>query len=496
MADTEAKAKTESKAEGDAGEESRTRLLFVGRFSPAPTGKLEVVTAERAGRPFEAAPLALTCAVADRLGGGSQREFKVAFGKLVDLKVSEVIKASPELGALRAIAEDLGAGRRDPAAAAAAVEGAVGAGPLSDALRSGNGTDARKRARDLIERAVFDTARDVLAAPAVAALESAWRGLRLSAERAGKEVEIQVLDIDPAGAVARLDGLLGETATFDRPDVVFVVEPLAKVDDVRAFAGLGADYSVPFVVEGTPALFGAASVKEIPLLADDAPAADGWTELRADDVAAWCTVALNRMVAGVDGAGAAARAVLTSPVFGVAALLTQSYVATGGPGRIFGQAGGLTAPGTHEVDAGRGEPLAIALEAFLSIDAQGKLAARGGLGLGGPRNSDRVQLAVAPLLAAAKDSGTLPSHILTARTIRFAQWTRDQLPDGTSDADVVTIFESAATALLFPNPDIAKLSAVVTPTKSGGRIVVCRTLARGEWVGVPIDVTFALPLPK
>jgi hypothetical protein len=308
-----------------------------------------------------------------------------------------------------------------------------------------------------------------------------------------------VLDIavDPAAAVvARLEEILGATQTFDRPDAVFVVEPLAKADDVRAFASAAADYSVPFVVEGVPQLVGAASVREVALLPADAPAADGWAELRADDIAGFCTVALNRLVAGVDGAGAAARAVLASPSFGVAALLAQSYLATGGPGRIFGAAGGMTAPGTLEVDAGRGEPLAIAVEAFLSIDAQTKLAARGALGLGGPRNSDRVQLAVAPLLASAKDSGTLPSQILTARTIRFAQWTRDQLPDGTPDADVVTIFEQAATALLFPNPEFAKLSAVVTPTKGGGRAVVVRTLARGEWVGVPIDVTFALPLAK
>jgi hypothetical protein len=485
-----------TKDDDEQAQESRTRLLFVGAFSPAPTGKLETVTTERAARPFEAAPLALAPEVTDRLGGGARRRVNVSFGKLVDLKTSEVVKANPELAALRALAEDLGAGRKDLAAAAAAVEAAVGAGKLADLVHTGSdGADGRKKARDGIERAVLETAREALAAPEVAALEAAWRGLRLVAERAGKEIELQVMDTGLAEAQARLDEYLGQTQTFDRPDVIFVVEPVSKVADVAALAGLAADYSVPIVVEGVPALVGAGSVREIPHLAAEAPSAEGWAELRADDTAGWCCVALNRVLAAVDGAGSSARAVLASASFGVGALLAQSYLATGGPGRIFGAAGGLTAPGTWEVDAGRGEPLAIAVEAFLSIDAQSKLAGRGALGLGGPRNSDRVQIAAAPLLASAKDSGTLPSQILTARTIRFAQWTRDQLPTGTPDADVVTIFEQAASALLFPNPDVAKLSAVVTPTKGGGRAVVLRTLARGEWVGVPIDVTFALPLP-
>jgi len=200
-------------------------------------------------------------------------------------------------------------------------------------------------------------------------------------------------------------------------------------------------------------------------------------------------------VAGVDGAGAAARAVLASPSFAVAALLSQSYVATGGPGRIFGSPGGLAAPGTWEVDTGRGDPLAIALEAFVSIDAQSRLGARGVLALGGPRNSDRVQLSSAPMLSSAKDAAPLTAHLITARMIRFAQWTRDQLPAGTSDADVVTIMEQAATTFLFPNPELARLSAAVTPAADGKRAVVVRALARGDWAGVPLDVAFALPLP-
>ena len=60
---------------------------------------------------------------------------------------------------------------------------------------------------------------------------------------------------------------------------------------------------------------------------------------------------------------------------------------------------------------------------------------------------------------------------------------------------LVTIMEQAASALLFPNPDVARLSAVVTPSPDGKRAVVVRALARGEWVGVPLDVSFALPLP-
>jgi len=481
----------------DDTQETRMRWLFVGRFTPAPTGDVTIVSAERAGRPFEAAPLALAADVADRLGAGERRTVRVTFGKLSDLKVAEVVKANPELASLRAVGEDLGAGRVDAAGAAGAVEGVVGRGRLSEAVgaAAAAGADGRKRARDRVERAVLDTARDALGAGAVAGLESAWRGLRIAAERAGREIELAILDTGAADAPARLEATLGAAAPFDRPDAVFVVEPVADLGVLRALAGAGADYSVPVVVEGAPALVGAAGAREIALAAQDGAEAPEWTELRADDAAAWCCLTMNRVVAGVDGAGAAARAVLASPSFGLAALLSQSYVATGGPGRIFGNPGGLVAPGTHEVDAGRGEPLAIGLEAFVSIDAQSRLAARGVLALGGPRNSDRVQISTAPMLSSAKDAAALTAHLVTARIVRFAQWTREQLPEGTTDADVVTIVEQAASALLFPNPELAKLSAVVTPAAGGKRALVVRALARGDWVGQPLDVTFALPLP-
>jgi hypothetical protein len=474
-------------------QETRMRWLFVGRFSPNPTGQVQTLPPDRAARPFDAAPLALTAEVADRIGAGERRPVQVAFGKLTDLKVAEVVKSNPDLAALRALAEQLGSGRGDDTAAQA-VEGRVGPGRLADAVR--DAAAAGKRVRDLIERAAIETARDALAAGAVAGLESAWRGLRLVAERAGAEIELSILDTAAADAPARLDATLAAAdGPFERPDAVFVVEPVADLDVLRAYAAAGADYSVPVVVEGAPALLGAASAGELALAAQDPPASPAWDELRADDTAGWCCLAVNRLVAGVDGAGAAARTVLASPAFAVAALLSQSYVATGGPGRIFGGPGGLVAPGTTEVSVGRGEPLAIALEAFVSIDAQSRLAARGVLALGGPRNSDRVQISGAPMLSSAKETAPLPAHLLTARTVRFAQWTRDQIPPETSDADVVTIIEQAATALLFPNPDVARVSAVVTPSPGGGRAMVVRALARGEWAGVPIDVTFALPLP-
>ena len=191
-------------------------------------------------------------------------------------------------------------------------------------------------------------------------------------------------------------------------------------------------------------------------------------------------------------AGVATRTSLVGPAFGLAALLSQSFLATGGPGRIFGSVGGLVAGGTHEI-TGRGEPLAIALEAFFSIDIQTRLAAQGVLGLGGPRNSDRVQLSVAPMLSSAKEAGGLPAQLLTARSIRFAQWARDQIPTGTPDLDVIAIFEQGAAALLFPNKDVAQMNATVTELE-GARMVVLRTRARGEWLGVPMDASFALPL--
>jgi hypothetical protein len=482
-----------STAEEEQGQESRVRWLFVGRFRPEPTGTAEVIAPDRAAHFFAAAPLALEVAVApDRLGAGERRTLRVGFGKLTDLKLAEVIRANPELGKLRALAEEVGAGRRPVAQAAADVEALVGAGRLSRAVADAG---AGKQARDAIEQAVFDTAREALAAPPLGGLEAAWRGLRLVAERAGKEIEITILDVAPDTAVVRVDAELAARASFDRPDAVFFVEPMTDPEAVRVAANLGADYSVPVVVEGTPALLGAASGRELALGAPADGAPESWNELRADDAARFCCLTLNRLVVATDGAGARARAAFGSPTFAVAALLTQSFVATGGPGRVFGAPGGLVAPGTAEVDTGRGEPIAIATETFFSIDTQSRLAGLGVLGLGGPRNSDRVQLSAAPMLSSARDAAPLPAQILTARTVRFAQWARDQIPPGTADADVGTIMEQAALALLFPNKEVAQLSAVVTAVEGGTRALVVRARARGEWAGVPLDVTFALPLP-
>jgi hypothetical protein len=444
-------------AEDETKQEARVRWLFVGRFSPDPKGELQVVSADRAARPFEA-PLSLHV---DATVAGERHPVRVTLGKLTDLKVAEVIRANPALAELRA-------------SAAAA---------------------ANKAERDRLERAAIDAAREALAAPPFSVLEPAWRGLRLVAERAGKDVELQVLDSELAPAAARLDAALAALPSFDRPDAIFVAEPIGDTGALRALSAVGADYSVPIVVEGAPPLLAAGTARDVALSAQDGAALPAWEELRADDVAAWCCVCMNRVVLASDGVGAATRTVLGSPVFALAGLLAQSYAATGGPGRIFGGGGALVAPGTWEVDAGRGEPLVLPLEAFFSIDTQTRLAARGVLGLGGPRNSDKIQLAAAPLLASAKDTAPLPAQILTARTIRFAQWARDQIPAGAADAEIVTLMEQAATALLFPNPELARLSAVVTPTQDGKRALVVRTLARGEWVGTPLDVTFALPLP-
>ena len=474
--------------------ESRVRWWIVGRFSPTPSGTRRAITPDEAASPFKNAPLAITVSVVDRLGASKETAYTVAFGKVSDLTIAEVIRSNPTLAALREWA-DKRIASVEPKLAAAALEAISGPGRLVDAARdigAGDPATARKPLRALVERAVFETARDVLVAPGVAELESAWRGLRLVADRCGKEIELSVIDVNAADAATRVDEELGALASFDRPDAIFITEPVASVEEISRWGGIGADYNVPVVVEGTPRLIGGEDLMALSTLSHESRPDASWNDLRAEEGSLFVCVALNRLVGKVDGAGVATRTSLVGPAFGLAALLSQSFLATGGPGRIFGSVGGLVAGGTHEI-TGRGEPLAIALEAFFSIDIQTRLAAQGVLGLGGPRNSDRVQLSVAPMLSSAKEAGGLPAQLLTARSIRFAQWARDQIPTGTPDLDVIAIFEQGAAALLFPNKDVAQMNATVTELE-GARMVVLRTRARGEWLGVPMDASFALPL--
>jgi len=521
--------------ENQEGQESRIRWLVVGPFGvKRPT----LVTSDKLAE-LMAASATMSLSLPDPLGGTAPRQVDLRLAKFSDFKMTEVQNAVPALKALRALAQE--AGTLPGPELLARVKAAVGEGPLVDALAAqldggvaaapkapdsteefplaparspvGAFVDALRgqtsasaprvspaaRLRTALETAAFEGARAILTSPPVAERESTWRSLKLVLERVGRARDVVVEILDPQGAdvFAELDGLLGERAPFDRPDAVFLLATEDEPERLLRFANLGADYQVPIVVGTTPRLLGMDDIHIVAIEAEreDRAVPPAWAELRKDPAAPWLTVALNRLVLVVDGAGTMARVSWGSPAMAVAAILTDSYIATGGFGRIVGSPGALAAGGTHEVTLGRQEPMAVPTETFLSIRAQTRLAALGVLGLGSGRNTDKIQLSLAPTATADATAVPLGAQVITGRIVRLASWIRDNVPKDSGGDVVATIFQQAGEVFLFTDPKVGALTAQLETTPEGQRIAVIQARAGHQLCGTVLQIAFGMPLP-
>src|SRR6185437_2060532 len=90
-------------------------------------------------------------------------------------------------------------------AAAGAVD-AVVRGMRAQGANPGARPAGARAARKVIEDAVFATAAELLRDPAVARLESAWRGLKLLVDQcpADASIAIEVVDVAPGGVADAL----------------------------------------------------------------------------------------------------------------------------------------------------------------------------------------------------------------------------------------------------------------------------------------------------
>jgi hypothetical protein len=179
----------------------------------------------------------------------------------------------------------------------------------------------------------------------------------------------------------------------------------------------------------------------------------------------------------------------------LAAILTDSYLATGGFGRLLGSPGALATGGTHEVTQGRQEPIAVPTETFLSIRAQTRLATLGVLGLGSGRNTDKVQLSVAPTASGDATAVPLGAQIFTGRIVRLTAWIRDNVPADASGDDVAKIFAEAGQVFLFSEPKVGALAAQLEKTPDGKRIAIVQARAGQELCGTVLQIAFGMPLP-
>ena len=230
---------------------------------------------------------------------------------------------------------------------------------------------------------------------------------------------------------------------------MFLLETFDDPAQLAELATAAEDVNVPVVVDVSGAPWAKACV-ETALKGDEVQAAlEAWTALRTAEESRWLSATVNRVVLANDGTGAGRRTVLGSPAAALAAMLASSYRYTAGFGRVFGNDGALRGGGLLEIASGPQRGTMVPVETFIPLRAQNDLAKLGLLAMGSGRNSDKVILSAAPTARQSADAVPLPAQVLTGRVVRFAQWVRDQIPPGTTDADVKTMFKQAAEFFLL-----------------------------------------------
>ncbi|MFO7563259.1 MAG: type VI secretion system contractile sheath large subunit [Enhygromyxa sp.] len=550
-------------SDADARESSHVHWLLLGSLSREPSGRRFILDVESFAEAFKQAAVAARVDVGPALGAAAAHPVELRFEQLKQYSIKHVLAAVPVLGQLRKLADDLGgpSSRRpaDEAAVARVVE-LIGDGPLATELRrvfngepepapapeaapapasepglvdellashdqkqvdskkavdsfitairgkqaskpGAPATPAHRRARELIETAVFGAVAAILEDPAVIGPEALWRGLQLVVKHAPKKSSmlVEVVDVAPAGLEDALRQCLDDEP-MNRPDAFFCFDRLEDPARLQELASLAEDMHAPICVGVGPGLFGVDDPEELVTALRDAkpdPSAalpEGWAELRTDEVSRWLCVVTNDVVVAAEGAGDARRTVLGSPIFALAAMIAASFHHTGGFARVLGKDGAIKAPGLREVSKGREAGSAIPTAAFLSIRAQSELAENGIIGLGSGRNSDMVMLSAVPTVRGSKDSVPLPAQILTGRLVRFGRWVCDQVPAGSTKDEVVKLFKDAATVFLFPGLSAgAELHAGVV---TEGDTPMIRLVANvsPRLAGIPFEVGFDLPL--
>lgn len=355
-------------------------------------------------------------------------------------------------------------------------------------------TGALRAARDHLDAALAAAARAALADPAVLARESLWRGLKLLHEQCPREPgpRVSLVDVDLAGLPAVL-AQLDELEAMDRPDAVFLAEPVRDLEPLGALAGQAAELMVPLVVGLAPEALGCADLDALFALGD-APAAvpEAWTGLRADEDTRWLTAVVNPVALVSEGSGAARRVLLGAPALALAALLSASERDTAGLASLA-RPGAVRAPAVWEPATGPDQGAQLPTARFAALRAQGRLGLLGLVALGSPRGGDSLVVAACPVVHAAADAGSLPAQILTGRIVRFSTWLRDQLTAGTAAHEVEALFAQAAGVLLFPNltPEAAALQVKVD---AAGTTLEVSATVHPAIAGLRLEILFALPL--
>ncbi|HET6585758.1 MAG TPA: hypothetical protein VFG69_20005, partial [Nannocystaceae bacterium] len=289
------------------------------------------------------------------------------------------------------------------------------------------------------------TACDALASPVAAAIESAWRGIKmvLGLSPGHGELAISVVDVGDEGMVDAVGRVLTEPHD-QRPDAMFVVTAIGDVRRLRELGTLAEAATVPVVVAIDPSV-----------LDDDGDAPlERWTALRSEPASQWLVGTSNEIVLAAEPTRVGPRVVFGSPVFAVAGILTAALGRTHGFADALGRAGAISSPASHTVE-GAGS---IPTRAALPPEALRALAMQGIVAIGHEREGERLLLAGAPMIARG-DGPALPTRILVGRAVRWAIAARDTLPRGATNREIETAFARAGASFLPEAPGACTLHA-------------------------------------
>lgn len=326
-----------------------------------------------------------------------------------------------------------------PAEAKNAVGSFISAMRSSAPVRTATATSTGRESADAIRQAVEATARDILAAAPVAGFERAWRSLRMVMASCpnADDLAVDAVDSNLDGLLAALTGPLSADP-WHRPDAVFVVEPIADAETLRALADLADQSRVPIVVEVAPALIGFAPDSDT--LLEPPPV---WSELRDHSAASWLCACVGTPVLAHETEGGD-RTVFGGATAAIAAIAAASVADSGVPAALVGRDGALVAPAAHSVEA-HGHAQTIPTETFIAYRTQRDLAQRGVTALGSEADSDRIRLAATPMVAGEM---ALPARIVAGRAHRLAVAVRQALGPGASAQALEQALEEASGVFL------------------------------------------------
>jgi len=529
--------------------ESRVHWLVVGPVTPNPTGQSFQLTQDGFADRLAKSGLSAETTVRDLLGDQDTRTFNLCFGELRDFTLKNIVQNVPELKGLYELSQVLGKpAKPSPEELLSSIEQLVGQGrayeavshamnppaekPAESAADPANASvdeilsagvsrtaakgavssfigamkknstskiklSGAKAARRVLEDLPYVAAAEILRSPEVTQLESAWRGLKLMADRcpSSAKMYVEVIDTNAAGAAAAIEAL-PELDALEEPDVIFVVPPVESMDSVEELAALAENLMAPIITTAEPSLFGADSWQSLPdTIEEPGEAFASWQEYSKGESARWLTMVANRVVLSSEGAGDAKRACFGSGVWALAAMQLASYRDTSAFAHCTGREGSLKAPGMHVLSGGAYDGTSIPVEAFWPIRVQDRLAKQGLLGLGSPRNADQVVLSNMPTSCSDTDAAPLPAQILTGRIVRFASWFKLQLPKDVDPQEMGGLFRQAAEIFLFPGMDqIARVRADLGEAEDGELHLAIHAKVAATHAGEPFSIAFSLPL--